>query len=109
MCVYGYIRAAPKNIKLLYLNGICFVEAIHIQTCEQLKTRINRELKTPSVMMECACGISGSLNQECRKRLIRQMFRVRPKRDCIFAALSASSHLHLSFKDTVETEGYVTP
>lgn len=31
-------------------------------------------------MMECACGIYGSLIQECGKRLIRQMFRqcVRP-------------------------------
>lgn len=34
-------------------------------------------------MMECACGISGSLNQECRKRFIQQMFRVPLKR--IFA------------------------
>jgi hypothetical protein len=44
-------------------------------------------------MMECAYGISGSLNQECRKRLIRQMFRVGPKRDCIFAVLSTKAQI----------------
>lgn len=46
-------------------------------------------------MMECAYGISGSLNQECRKRLIRQMFRSGPQRDCIFAALSIKAQMHL--------------
>lgn len=60
-------------------------------------------------MMECAYGISGSLNQECRKRLIRQMFRSSPQRDCIFAALSIKAQIHPStfaktFKQTAKKQ-----
>lgn len=70
---------------------MCFVEAIHIQTGEQLKSGINRRRAEDFAMMECACGIFGSLIQECRIRLIRQMFRVHPAVDCIFAASTYKS------------------